>query len=83
MEWVAAWGGTGTLGAEPSLSRAFQLSLKGLCLEITLGEKNPNAVCLGAKPGSFEVITAVTAILLYLSGCPKCKQLTEADNQGG
>lgn len=63
MEWVAVWGGTGTPGAEPSLSRAFQLSLKGLCLEITLGEKNPNAVCLGAKPGSFEVI----ALPLWLS----------------
>lgn len=78
-ERVATQGGTGAPAAEPSLNEAFQLSLKGLCLEITLGgKKTPSAGCLGVKPGSFKVIAAITAILLYPARLSKM----QATNRG-
>jgi len=62
-ERVAAQGGRVALGAEPSLSKAFQLSLEGCAWK--LGEKKKsNAGCFGVRLGSFEAITAITAILL-------------------
>lgn len=45
-ERVAAWGGTGAPATETSLSEAFQLSLKGLHLEITLRGKKKTQGCL-------------------------------------
>lgn len=69
MEWVAAWEWSSTPGVEPSLSEAFQLSLKGLSLEIR--RKKPNFTCSGVK--LIKAITAITAILLYPTQLSKTK----------
>lgn len=70
-ERVAAQGGTGAPGAAPPLSQVFWLSLKGLCLEVTLGEEKPSSMCLGVKPEPLEEVTAITALLIYATWLSK------------